>query len=314
MKTKEQISNFLKNRKYKSEMDFEGIKFYCKNKHGIRLRTPECYYPNPNETEAINYTMFAEWVEHGIGAGDAVKWGDCIGLVQHADIDTLTICLKIDRNGPIFDSFSVLVQDITKADKSVLKRLKIAISKNDMQFSNKFFVMAPKIHPKPGDIVEFTSCEDEITGCGILRGYEDTEDGCKVYMNCMFIKGGEVKYSMNEYLGMLDDYIFEVTSTTDYPRKLLETELNKVGKTWNHHLRRIEPLNMKVENGESYWYISDKMDVEQDLEKGKIASHKRYLSGNYYRDPKEAQFMLKAIQDLRLQKLAEPEESPNSAN
>ena len=62
----------------------------------------------------------------------------------------------------------------------------------------------------------------------------------------------------------------------------MNRELEKCGKIWKDKLKRIEPINAKVNKGEKYWYISDKMKVVQDREKNTPTSHFRYLCGNYF--------------------------------
>lgn len=126
-------------------------------------------------------------------------------------------------------------------------------------------------------------------------------------MYCYVIKGEPVKYSMNEYLGKIDDFSFTTFKPADYQRKALDVELAKVGKTWNHFLKRIEPLNMKVATGERYWYITDKMQVTSDVEKGTVTSNKRYLAGNYFRREKDAIRILSEEIEIRRNFLAEPE-------
>lgn len=112
---------------------------------------------------------------------------------------------------------------------------------------------------------------------------------------------------MNEYLGKIDDFSFTTFKPADYQRKALDVELAKVGKTWNHFLKRIEPLNMKVATGERYWYITDKMQVTSDVEKGTVTSNKRYLAGNYFRREKDAIRILSEEIEIRRNFLAEPE-------
>ena len=125
-------------------------------------------------------------------------------------------------------------------------------------------------------------------------------------MYCYAVKGEPVRYSMNEYLGKVDDFSFSAFKPADYQRKFLEVELAKVGKTWNHFLKRIEPLNMKAEKGERYWYITDKMSVASDTEKGTATSHKRYLAGNYFRKEEDAVRILSEEMEIRRNFLAEP--------
>ena len=71
----------------------------------------------------------------------------------------------------------------------------------------------------------------------------------------------------------------------------LGRELEKVGKVWKDKTLRIEPLNVMVPIGEKYYYISDKMDVKQETEKGTPTSRFRYLAGNYFTTHEAAMLM-----------------------
>ena len=63
---------------------------------------------------------------------------------------------------------------------------------------------------------------------------------------------------------------------------------------------------MKAEKGERYWYITDKMSVASDTEKGTVTSHKRYLAGNYFRKEEDAVRILSEEMEIRRNFLAEP--------
>lgn len=302
MKTKKQIDHFLRKRKYKSEIDFEGISLYCKNKYGIKLHVPSNYYATDN---ALDYAAFAAWLKTGYGAGDAVQWGDCIGLVQDSNIDDVKICLRIDGNGPNFDVITIPVQDITLADESAAKRLNCVLDKMGKEFGNPFFVITDKFVPGSGSLVCFQNHQTGQEGYGVVRQVQQTGE---VIMYCYCYKGEPAKFNMHEVLGNVNDFSFTAFKPTDYPRKALETELNKAGKSWNHHIKRIEPLNMRVGLNERYWYITDKMQVTSDIEKNKATSNKRYLAGNYFRREEDAVKILTAEIEIRRDFLAMPEQ------
>lgn len=300
MKTKKQIEHFLKQKKYKSEIDFEGISSYCKNKYGIKLSTPSSY---PSSPDALDYATFANWYDNGFGAGDAVKWEDNIGLVQDGDTNKAKICLKIDRNGPIFDSFIVPVEILSQADESALKRINEVLNENGKEFGNPFFVITEKYIPGPNSLVCFHNHKTDEEGYGVVRIIKQSGE---IIMYCYVIKGKDVKYSMNEYLGMSNDFSFTPFKAADYQRKALDVELAKVGKTWNHFLKRVEPIDMKVPKGERYWYITDKMQVVAAIEKETVLSNKRYLVGNYFKQQEDAIRILEEMNEILRNFLAEP--------
>lgn len=301
MKTKKQIDHFLRKRKYKSEIDFEGISLYCKNKYGIKLHVPSSYSTTDH---ALDYAAFANWLESGYGAGDVVKWGEYIGLVQDSNIEDVKICLRIDRNGPNFDSITIPIQDITHADENALKRINHVLDEMGKEFGNPFFVITDKFIPGSGSLVCFQDHQTGKDGYGVVRQIQKTGE---IIMYCYCCKGETVKFNMHEYLGNVNDFSFTSFKPTDYPRKALETELNKAGKSWNHYLKRIEPVNMRVDLNERYWYITDKMQVTSDIEKNKATSNKRYLAGNYFRREEDAVAILEAEMEIRRDFLAKAE-------
>lgn len=305
MKTKRQIEHFLAYKKYKSEMDFEGISLYCKNKFNIKLHHPTSYYPeNTENIEPLDYATFAKWLECGYGAGDIVEWGENIGLVQDGGIKEIRICLKIHRNTPNFDSFILNDQVIHPAPKNAAEAIYEALEANGKEFGNPYFCITEKYIPNPNTIVTYQNHQTGEEGVGVLRLIKQTGE---IIMYCWYEKGKSVRYSMNENLGNIRDYSFQQVHPADYPRKALDAALAKVGKTWNHFLRRIEPLKMKVEIGSKYFYINDKRTVVCETEKGTPTSHKRYIAGNYFKRQEDALRILEEENELRRNFLAEPE-------
>lgn len=301
MKTKKQIECFLRGKKYKSPMDFEGISSYCKVKFGIKLHRPSSY----TSEDALDFTTFGNWIVNGFGGGDVVEWGENIGLVQDGGVKEVKICLKIDRNGVNFNPFMLDVQLIHLAGENALNRISEALEENNMDFGISSFCISERTPPESGDIISFTNKKTGDKGAGIVRQFY--KDSGKIVMYCYYTKEQGVKYSMEETLGVISDFSYRIVAPVDYPRKALDVELAKVGKTWNHNQKRIEPIKMRVPKGSPYWYISDKMMVVRDTEKETITSNKRYSVGNYFRREEDAIRILAAENELRRKFLAEPE-------
>lgn len=286
-------------------MDFEGIAHYCMKKFKTRLHRPSSYYPKPTEEiQPLDYSTFTEWLEHGYGAGDVVEWDENIGLVQDGGVKEVKICLKIDRNGPNFDSFVLEVQLIHPAQENAVERIYEALEANGKEFGSPYFCITEKYTPKPDSIVTFQNRHTGEEGVGVLKRIQPSGE---VIMYCWYVKGKSVRYSMDEELGNSADYYFHPVQPADYPRKALQTALGEVGKAWNHFLKRIEPLKMKVEKGGEYYYINDKKAVAKGVERETMTSHKRYLAGNYFKSREDAQRVADEEAEVRKRYLAEPE-------
>ena len=304
MKTKRQVEHFLARRKYRSAIDFEGISLYCKNKFNIKLHVPSSYFSE----NSIDYASFAYWLEHGYGAGDVVNWGESICLVDSGDVHEVHICFKIDSNGVNFDDCMLNEQVITPAPKNAVESLYLRLREMGKEFGNPFFCITEKFTPSPGSIVTFQNHITKQDGVGVVRLITNTGE---VIMYCCLVKGMEnhIRYGMNEFLGVVDDFSFQPVQPADYPRKALEKALNDVGKTWNHNLKRIEPVDMKAEKGGVYFYITDQRTVVRAVEKGTPTSHKRYLAGNYFKSEEDANRINEEENELRRNYLAEPKKS-----
>lgn len=104
--------------------------------------------------------------------------------------------------------------------------------------------------------------------------------------------------------GVCDVMSFQFNPMTVVAARRLNRELEKYGKVWNDKLHRIEPIDPKVAKGEKYWYISDKMAVVTDREKGTPTSHFRYIAGNYFKSYDEALEYLGKFHELLRDRLA----------
>lgn len=300
MKRKKQIEYFLKNRRYRTRIDFDLVSSYCRTKFGLKLHEPSYFENDSGMTSAI----FQKWLEDGFGGGDVVKRGDILYLVQSSSPGDTKMCFKIENGIPSRCSDVLPDDSLVHANKEETKRIFNALDNMGLEFENPYFCVTDQYKPSSGDLVSFVNKKTGDEGIGVVRmRYMDG----KITMFCYVLKGMDPKYSMEEYLGYVNDFRFTPFSPADYPRKYLEAALNKVGKTWNHSLKRIEPLNMEREKGESYWFISDKRTVMQAEEKKTVVSHKRYLSGNYFRTREEAMEVLAEQNEVVRRILARPE-------
>lgn len=302
MKTKRQIEHFLRNKKFASEMDFKLISSYCMTEHKIRLHVPTTFTSNP---DSISCPSFTHWLEHGFGGGDIVVWGDCIGLVCDSFTKEIEICLSISPEGVEFNNTRLSCDILSYANHEQKSLIYKALREAHQEFNDYYFTITEKFIPREGDLVHFKKYDSNFEGYGVTR-LVDKNTG-DVVMYCYLTKDNAVHYDMYEHIGIADDFQFSTFKASDYPRKLLDIALSKVGKTWNHFLKRIEPLNMKVDKGEKYWYITDKMSVAVDIEKGTATSHKRYLVANYFRNEADAYRILSEEVELRRNYLAEPQ-------
>lgn len=279
MKLKKQLKIYLRNAVYRSSLDFEAICRYCHKEYGIKSHDiqPAIDRDNPN---AIGCSDFTDWIDTGFAPGDAVEWGGNIGIVQSQDGETLKICLRMADNSILSDFCHVNVSDIRKAGENALKCLYSRLASENRQFSFQTQGIIDRCYPKPGDMVSFTDWATMREGGAVIR--EITPDH-RVICYCYKIDGEErPHYNLHEDLGSSLWMDFEPCRSSDYPIKPMREALKQEGVEWKHRFRRIEPFGIREEPGNTYWYVTDKLSVKSEIDRGRPKDSDHYAAGNYF--------------------------------
>lgn len=306
-----QLKCFLSHHSFRSSIDWEMIKAYCSSiapDLKLDLKT------EINSSDGLSASEFIEWYEHGFGSGDVVLTDDgpmMIGSIQNKAIFSVA---KLSDNKILISHSKVSKNGLKIANKGIVDSFLDAMLRQRLQFCWKTLDLIEKFVPEDGSQVIFHG--NGIKGLGIVRNVDIFTGSVILY--CYFIYQTKAcGYSMaEEGIVNLRDFWFE--ELVDGPLALselngrscyvrLKNELEKHGKTWNKRLCRIEPLNLQVAKGESYWFISDKMKPEQATEKHHQLSKNRIIAGNYFRNPDDALRMLEKWQEDLRTYLARPE-------
>ena len=267
-----QVSKLLEQYNFKSEIDWKAISSFCQ----VELNLISEMMPKIAE-DGIESSSFFSWYENGFGSGD-VAWLDG-KLVMLGACNLITAKIEATLTGDKLDlkRFDTNVSSLTQASEKDTAQFKHALTRNELQFSEQFQLIAEKRFPDMNEKVNFR--KPGVRGIGVIRSILKDENKFELYCYHIY-ETGETCYSMHEEISPLSDYTFD--SMTISERRRLESKLNKLGKSWNDKMHRIEPVNAKVEKGKKYWYITDKMKMTNDIEKGTPTSHMRFLAGNYF--------------------------------
>lgn len=176
----------------------------------------------------------------------------------------------------------------------------ISLAEQGYEFDYEKKALRKKYIPEINERVEFS--RGNYIGLGVVRSINPVENSIEFF--CYFIYSDKkIGYSMHES-GICDVMSFQFNPMTVVAARRLNRELERYGKVWNDKLHRIEPTDPKVAKGEKYWYISDKMTVITDREKGTPTSHFRYIAGNYFKSYDEALEYLGKFHELLRDRLA----------
>lgn len=303
MKTKRQVIDFFKSNHFATAEDCEMVSLFCQNNCGL---TPKDF-PTVTTPGSINSQTFIEWYRSGFGIGDIVfeeETGSYYVVSNSSTtcIQSCAILSNLCKTGKKWKPKNDELDATTLLNVSEIenKAMTISLAEQGYEFDYEKKTLRKKYIPEINERVEFS--RGNYIGLGVVRSINPVENSIEFF--CYFIYSDKkIGYSMHES-GVCDVMSFQFNPMTVVAARRLNRELEKFGKVWNDKLHRIEPTEPKVAKGEKYWYISDKMTVVTDREKGTPTSHFRYIAGNYFKSYDEALEYLGRFQELLRDRLA----------
>ena len=303
MKTKRQVIDFFKSNHFATAEDCEMVSLFCQNNCGL---TPKDF-PTFTTPGSINSQTFIEWYRNGFGIGDIVfekETGNyyVVSNSSIANIQTCAILSNLCKTGKKWKPNVVELDATTLSSVSEIedKAMAISLAEQGYEFDYDKKTLRKKYIPEINERVEFS--RGNYIGLGVVRSINPVENSIEFF--CYFIYSDKkIGYSMHES-EICDVMSFQFNPMTVVAARRLNRELERYGKVWNDKLHRVEPIDPKVAKGEKYWYISDKMTVLGDREKGTPTSHFRYIAGNYFKDENEALEYLGRFHELLRDRLA----------
>lgn len=318
MKSQFQTLSFLSNYSPKSELDLEMIASFLEKRHKIAPK--HLTFSSQPDAEALDVQSFLQWFESGYGASDIAVHNNAPVILGNCTYTTATVIGTISDNAINLCQTPIPVSELTQPTPEQAQSFQKALLNNLLQFNQETLTLTHKYIPSPNEKIIFHSNDFSIKGIGVVR--EVNHDTQKIELYCYFIYPGvhterQIGYSMHETgVVNLHEYIFEPMLDDDKRfskmngvscLRRLNTELAKHGKVWKDKIHRIEPVQIKSQEGKPYWYINDKLEVTQSMEKGTPTSHFRYLCGNYFTSNTNALVMQQKIRELIQSYLASPE-------
>lgn len=318
MKSQFQTLSFLSNYVPKTSLDSEFINSFLIQRFQITPKTP--IFSSNSNASPINVQSFILWFEGGLNALKIACFKNKIVLLGNCTLETCEIIGSLLEDGSVStEILTVANSEISEVSETDSQKFYEALFANNLQPDPNKLRLVPKYIPKNSDRVIFYDYSLEVQGVGVVRHIDSEHD---VMFYCYFTyptpsKPKQIGYSLYETPGYdirtmvfenIDKENIQTTlgnSTSCFRR--LGRELEKVGKVWKDKILRIEPLNVMVPIGEKYYYISDKMDVKQETEKGTPTSRFRYLAGNYFTTHKAAMLMEGKFNELLRDYLASDE-------
>lgn len=307
-KTNLQIQSFLSVNSYRSETDWEMIAAFCRDKAEFSILA------EIDPENGITASEFIDWYEHGFGTGDVTEYDGRLVILGKTLRNASKIVAMLSDDKILISDLEIASEGLKMASEGDVRKFHDAMLREKLQFNWSDLRLIEKYIPKSNERVIWFGKGQK--GLGVVRSV-DLKTG-EVELFCWFnYNTKQTGFSMHEKdVVNLRDFVFEPMELGENKfskmnalscQRRLNRELEHHGKTWNQPRHRVEPVNMQVEKGKRYWYISDKLALVSDIEKGLQTSRNRALAGNYFKTNVQGLEVLGRIMEVICDYLASPE-------
>jgi hypothetical protein len=300
MKNRKQILSYLKTVNIATEKDELAIESYLSRKN-IVLDLSKFRKAGKKALPSITWEQFTAWVTPDLPERNEVivlENSALMGITKCLCVDEIVLGVSLNAHGELtIEEVKIEPAPYRTATRDEKIRLQRELNKKGLLWNQTRSRLLPAPAPETNLQLRVSLLGEKIA-VGAFR--EISEEG-KIVMYCVKENDKPVRFSLYEPVADHTDYQLEPVSAQE--RDILAGELEKAGKCWNGHARRIEPANFRAAKGKIYYYISDILDIKVALEKETPKDLKRFRSGNYYRNRSDAEKMLSHIDENRKKQL-----------
>ena len=289
MKNKQQIVAYLKATQTPEIKDELAIESFLARK-GIYVKFDKSKKTD-NTLQSISFEDFEKWFEEEFPEkGDVIVIENTIGIVLGLGVSSIILGVSLTAKNILISSETEIPNSsFRKAGKSEMLKLQRELNKKKLSWNKFNSKLTESMYPS-NNLQLRVSLLGERVAIGVFR---EINDKGKIIMYCMKENNKPVRYSLHEEVGDVSD--FQLEPINNQERKILAEELENAGKVWNGHAKRIEPVNLRVDKGQIYYYIDDFWDIIATPDNYRPRDRKRLRCGNYFRNNEDALRIVNSI-------------------
>ncbi|MGL5690327.1 MAG: hypothetical protein ACRDD8_05830 [Bacteroidales bacterium] len=304
MKDSKELQDYVSKLNCENEVDGLAIAQFIHNNYGISIDIPQ-YTP---EKESTTYVQFKKWIDGdmNINKGDFIKFEpnderpEVIAIVKKEVYGGILSDVLLIGDGIVLKDTVLKDSKFSAASPEDKKRLLTELNNRGLEWNENNHKVIEKYIPKNGDLIRFSS--GGVSGVGLYS--HSTPESTFMYA-----------YKYDGIDGVVYDYRVDLGSpesismhkATAGDKRDFMNSLNDEGKAWNGYMKRLEPLLLRAQEGESYWYINESFRAVSAKETGSSSDAKRSSAGNYFTNIEDVHVVIIDLHKSVNQIFAKPE-------
>lgn len=281
MKTPDQIYRHISLCRFSDE-DWRRVKAYCQENE-VRVR--KAAFPITDST----YDQFIDWLGNGFGSGDLVRYGNIVGILGDSVPGLTFMPAFLDPEGKLS------LRDLNVREPERLESLDEISSEewrkqffdsgHDYDIKSGAVLKIPKL--KHGCFYKFSDCTPTNFKMGMFDEYGEDE-----YKFLAYSDNGKIH---TDYSVPINNTPLRLATERDIVR--FNNQIDRASLIFNENTGKY--MKRPPRNKSNYWYVDDLFQVCVGKKSDKKIRLERWLVGNYFSDPLEANLFVEKLKKLR---------------
>lgn len=123
----------------------------------------------------------------------------------------------------------------------------------------------------------------------ILGAFKEIDRKGNLVLYCLMEENGTLRHSLHEEIGVTENW--QITPIGTSARSRFVNALHREGIVWNGRLKRLEPLEIRINRGGNYYYLNDVLEICECRDSSRPSDRKRLECGNYFKERKDAELV-----------------------
>ena len=146
--------------------------------------------------------------------------------------------------------------------------------------------------PKDGQQVKVSLLDGHV----ILGAFKEIDRKGNLVLYCLMEEDGTLRHSLHEEIGVAENW--QITPIGTSARSRFADALHREGIVWNGRLKRLEPLEIRINRGGKYYYLNDVLEICECSDSSRPSDRKRLECGNYFRERKDAELVCDCVRSI----------------
>lgn len=302
MKSSQHVHSYLSSVRGNGEIDELAIIQYCAG-FGIKAE----FSNTEQKPHKITFEQFKDWFSCNYPQkNDVIVFNETgiIGIVERIDYNSFVTGVSLTPSGELDTTPTEVTEphkvSFRSATEKEMSRMQTVLYGAGLSWNKKFGKLTNRFMPTNNSLIRISLLTKRV-GIGVFKEI-DVEGN--VIMYCVKMEDEPLRYSLCENIGKANS--FQIDMINNAERQILKHEFGKVGKVWNGHEKRVEPIDFRAAFGKAYYYIDNYLEIVKTNDKRKPKDLRRFCCGNYYTCRKEAEEVLQQITSTRKMQLLRP--------